>query len=447
MKKKLKYMHKDGDVMKNVSILPVDSYVVVNKSIINDNDRKILTMLYQPIIGGIAINLYFSLWADLNKQEVMGREYTHHHLMTITKLSLEDIVVARKKLEALGLLRTYYKYGEVNNYVYELYSPISASEFLSNPILSVSLYSFLGDKEYEYITNYYKIPKINLTSFENISTKFSDIYNLDIKKINDVTQKNIQSKEKLDLIINETVDFDFIIRSTKGLLNEKSLTNNMKKLINNLCYLYNFDEVTISNIIKNSLNEKGIISDIELKKNCKNYYSFENKGKIPNLVYKKRNTVASDNIIDGNLREKLIKCFESKTPYEFLKSKYKGAKPTNKDITLLETLLTDQELNPGVINVLIDYVIRINDSKLNKNLIESIASQWKMLGIETVSDAMKQAEIEYKKHKNYIQSKNEKEMKFNPQVKLPHWYGKDIKKEDMTIEEELELKNMLKEFK
>lgn len=432
--------------MKSVSILPVDSYVVVNKSILNENDRRILTMLYQPIIGSISINLYFSLWADLNKQEIMGREYTHHHLMTVTKLNLDEIVIARKKLEAIGLLRTYYKYGDVNNYVYEIYSPLSASEFLSNPILSVSLFSFIGDKEYEYIVSYFKMPKINLSSFENISAKFSDIYSLDLKKIDDVTEKNIKTKEKLDLIIDESVDFDFIIRSTKGLLNDKTLTNNMKKLINNLSYLYNFDEITISNIIKNSLNDKGMISDIELKKNCKNYYSFENKGSLPNLVYKKRNSVAVDTD-NKSLREKLIQCFDSKTPYEFLKSKYKGAKPTNKDVTLLETLLTDQELNPGVINVLIDYVIRVNDSKLNKNLVESIASQWKMLGIETVSDAMKQAEIEYKKHKRYKEFKSEKELKVSPEVKLPHWYGKDIKKEDMTIEEEQELKNMLKEFK
>ena len=97
--------------MKLISILPIDSYIVVNKSLLNDNDRLILTMLYQPIVGSIAISLYFTLWADLNKTAIMSNEYTHHHLMNTMSLKLDDIISARKKLEAIGLLKSYYKIG------------------------------------------------------------------------------------------------------------------------------------------------------------------------------------------------------------------------------------------------------------------------------------------------------------------------------------------------
>jgi replication initiation and membrane attachment protein DnaB len=76
--------------------------------------------------------------------------------------------------------------------------------------------------------------------------------------------------------------------------------------------------------------------------------------------------------------------------------------------------------------------------------VESIASQWKMIGIDTVEDAMKQAEKEYRKHNQY---KEIKDKKVNvAEEKLPHWYGKEIKKEQMTEDEEQELKDMLKEF-
>ena len=44
--------------MNNISILPADSYMVINKTILNELDNKILTMLYQPIIGTTAVNLY-----------------------------------------------------------------------------------------------------------------------------------------------------------------------------------------------------------------------------------------------------------------------------------------------------------------------------------------------------------------------------------------------------
>ena len=424
--------------MKMISILPVDSYIVINKSLLNDNDRKILTMLYQPIIGSTAINLYFSLWSDLNKIEIMSKEYTHHHLMTTTRMKLDEIVICRKKLEALGLLKTFFKISDINNYVYELYSPLQASEFFSNPILAISLFSSIGKKEYEELISYFQMPKVNLNDFENISARFSDIYNLDLKKAEDVTNETIKKKEKLEILVQDFVDFEFISKANKGILNTKALNKDTKSLINNLAYLYNFDNMTISNIIKNSVNESGMILEPTFKKNCKNYYSFENKGELPNLIYKKNK---KEEKITTNIREKLINCFQTTSPYEFLKSKYKGGKPTNKDLTLLENLLADQKLEPGVVNVLVDYVLRVNDSKLNKNLVEAIASQWKMLEIKTVEEAMRQAESEYKKRKEYKTQKST-----TKEVKLPHWYNKEKNKEVMTKEEEEELKNMLKDF-
>ena len=106
--------------MKEIIILPADPYVVVNKTVIKDLDRKLITMLYQPIIGYSATSLYFTLVDDLDKRELMSEELTHHHLMSTMQLKLEDIVVARKKLEAVGLLKTYFKKDHVNNYIYLL---------------------------------------------------------------------------------------------------------------------------------------------------------------------------------------------------------------------------------------------------------------------------------------------------------------------------------------
>lgn len=427
--------------MKLVSILPADSYVVINKSILNENDRLTLTLLYQPIIGSVATSLYFTLWADLNKTEIMSNEYTHHHLMNAMGIKLEDIISARKKLEAIGLLKTLYKTGKVNNYVYELYSPLSIKEFFLNPILSSSLLSCVGEKEYRNLISYYKMPKINVSEFEDITVHFSDIYKMSIKDTKEVVEESIKEKNKNEIVVDDVIDFDFIISSIpKGILNERAFNNNTRKLVNKLAYLYNFDNVVMCELIKDSINEKGLISEVDLKKNCKNYYSFENN-KTPKLVYKSKNTsVDVKNIKD--IKEKLINCFESTTPYDFLKAKYGGSKPTNKDINLIESLLVDQELNSGVVNVLIDYVLRINDNKLNKNFVEAIASQWKMSNITTVKDAMRQAEKEYRKMnqtKEKIEKNKEKE-------KLPTWYGKDVKKKAMTEEEVKELESMLSEF-
>lgn len=429
--------------MKSVSILPADSYLVVNKSFLNENDRKLLTTLYQPIIGTVAICLYFTLWSDLNKTNIISNEFTHHHLMNSMGLKLDEIIIARKKLEALGLLKTFYKEGNINNYIYELYSPLSPLEFFSNPILSSSLLASIGKKEYQMLISYFKPLKLNISEFENITSSFSDIYKMDIKTIEDVTEKDIISKEKNDISINDVLDFDYIKESIpKGILSNNAFSSSLIKLLNRLAYLYNFDNDTMIELLKNSINEKGTFNEEKLKKNCKNLFSFENDG-IPKLIFKSKNDVKVDNKNIKDIKQKLIECFECTTPYDFLKAKYGGSKPTSKDISLVESLLVDQELNPGVVNVLIDYVLRTNEKKLNKNLVQAIASQWKMCNITTVKDAMKQAEKEYRK---INQAKEKKNIKKIETEKLPNWYGKDVKKQEMSKEDIKELENMLSEF-
>ena len=129
---------------KNLTILPADTYTVVNRTVINSNDRKLITMLYQPIIGYTAVSLYFTFIDDLDKLEIMSDDLTHHHLMATMQLKLESIVKAREKLEAVGLLKTYLKKDNINHYVYLLFSPISANEFFNHPILNIVLYNNLG---------------------------------------------------------------------------------------------------------------------------------------------------------------------------------------------------------------------------------------------------------------------------------------------------------------
>ena len=103
------------DNMKEITILPADTYTVINKTILDDKDHKIISMLYQPIIGYSAVSLYETLVMDLEKSELISDELTHHHLISTMQLSLDEIVIAREKLEAVGLLKTYLK----KNYPYE----------------------------------------------------------------------------------------------------------------------------------------------------------------------------------------------------------------------------------------------------------------------------------------------------------------------------------------
>ena len=163
--------------MNEITLLPADNYVVVNKTILTDNDKVNLINLYEPIIGPLAISLYLTLWSDLDRTLTFSDSYNHHHLMTFLKSNLNDIKEARSALEALGLIKTYYKEGDnINYYIYELYSPISAYEFFNHPILNIVLYNNLGVNEYNNLIKSYKKVNFKYDEYKDISSKLNDTF-------------------------------------------------------------------------------------------------------------------------------------------------------------------------------------------------------------------------------------------------------------------------------
>lgn len=424
--------------MEKISILPADTYVVINKTILTERDRRLITMLYQPIIGSISTSLFFTLWGTLDKNEILSLELTHHHLMSDMQLSLENVVEAREKLEAIGLLKSYYKKGNINKYIYELYSPLSSYEFFNNPILSVSLESNIGKEEYNKLINYFKIPEINKNDYHDISCSFMDIFNT----VEGFTceQKNVKKVNHLDLDISVKVDIDNIISLIPDEMINKKISKEVREILYKLIFIYDLDENSMSEIIRNSINEKHNL-DIELlKDNCRKYYSFEHIGKLPNLIYKSQPEVLRKEVTGTSKRDKIIYKFETLSPYDFLYEKSGNTRPILNDLKIVEVLLIEQNLNPGVINVLIDYVLKINNNKLTKAFVFAISSQWVKSNIKTVEQAMDFAEKEYKSRRQVKQVKQ-------TISKVPTWFGKEIDNSEVTDEEQKEFENRLKNLK
>lgn len=424
-----------------MSILPADNYLVINKTDLNNNDRKILSMLYQPIIGFEPISLYLTLWSDLDKSNIMSGEYTHHHLMTNMKLRLEDIIEARQKLEAIGLLKTYTKEENIKSFIYELYAPLNEYDFFNHPILSVVLYNNIGEKEYEKLVNYFKTPKINLKEYTDITASFSDVFELQPLNSIETLLDNIRKKEVNDLNIKSNFDFGMLNESLGKIVTDKTFNNSLKELIIKLSLVYNIDAIHMANIIRGIINESGIINKEDLRKKTKEYYQFEENGRLPSLVTRTQPSYLRNPYGDTSNKAKMIYTFETTSPYDFLTSKYNGVTPTNRDLRLLETLIVDHDLNPGVINVLIDYVLKVNNQKLSKDFIETIAGQWKRLNIKTVEEAMNIAETEHKKKKKYMSpSKPVKE------EKLPVWFDQKLESEKATEDEIKEMEELLSKY-
>lgn len=432
--------------MQNITILPADTYTVVNKTVLNESDRKLISMLYQPIIGHTAVSLYLTLIDDLDKLEVMSDDLTHHHLMSTMQLKLEDIVIAREKLEATGLLKSYFKKGSINQYVYLIYSPISAHEFFTHPILNVVLYNNLGKKEYERLLNYYKIPRVNLKEYEDITSSFDDVFTSVKGNILEI-ESDTTKRDTNNIQINKGIDFNLLISSIpSNIINDKTFSKDVKELINALSFAYNLNTLDIKGLVSDAINEKGLIDKNRLRKSCRDYYQFETAGSLPTLIYNKQPDYLKKPEGDTSKRAKLIYTFENISPYQLLKAKYKGAEPTERDKKLIESLLVDQKLNYGVVNVLISYVLKTNNQQLKKSYVETIAGQWKRLNIETVEEAMDISEKEHKKIKRLLEKEKPKEQvkkEHKEKPNLPVWFDKELDKTEATEEDVKEMDEIL----
>lgn len=421
-------------------ISQADIYTVINQTVLTEVDRKVLISLYEPIIGSTALSLYFTLWQDLDKSEIISRDLNHKHLMVILKTSLNNIISARKALEAVGLLKSYIKQNDnLNEYLYELYSPLSAYEFFNHPVLSILLLNNIGEVEYHELSEYYKKITISKKDYQEITSSMNDTF----KCVTPFEKENeeIRRKNKLNINISNLIDFDLLEQSIpKGMINDKTFNKKNKELINQLAFVYNIDSLKMVECIRMVIDSVGIIDKDKLINIVRRNYEYNNNGALPTIIYRTQPEHLKTPTGDTSNKAKMIQVFENTKPYDFLKFKNNNIKPTPKELKLLEHLAVDLNLSPGVINVLIDYAIRINDGKLNQNYLDAIASSWIRKGIKTVPQAMEALTKGHKKVVKEIVPKAKKE------ISIPSWMNEKNSSDEMSDEELKELEKEMEIF-
>lgn len=428
----------------DMTLLPADNYIVINKSVITAHDMEIINLLYLPIIGPLAVSLYNVLYNDLDHLKTMSDNLTHAHLLANLHLSCKELVEVRNVLEAIGLIKSYVKTDSVNRYIYELYSPVSCHEFFSHPILNIVLYNNVGKTEYDRLINYFKIPKVNKEGYTEITKKFNQVFNSVPCTSFDMYKDNIRKYNKQKLNIDSNFDINFLIESMPKQIDKKIFTKDLQELIISLAYLYDIDATRMGSIIKSCINERGTVNRDELRKVARDHYQFDHSGLLPTVVEQTQPEYLRKPIGDNSNIAKMIYTFETVSPYDFLRSKCGDAEPVKRDVKLLEDLLIDHKLKPGVVNVLVDYVLKTNDNKLTRSLVETIAGQWERKKIETVEDAM---EIARKNHQAHMKSQSVSKKTVSKENSVPVWFDKEIMHDAATDEERQAIEEMLKEYR
>ena len=454
-------------------IAPNDHYSVAMPSEMSSAELISLTQLYQPLIGTLAVTLYMTLYHERLLYVKETSWSNHRGLMSLMGQSLDHILRAREHLEAIGLLRTMKVEEEQGSrhYEYILQKPISASSFFRDDMLSIILLNRVGKAKYEHLRKQLlgpAEPGITQGVRTEMTKSFDEVFDsispseIAILPGSESQQFLQQMEDKYPAYSGETIeprpalhlkqedpDFDFLEASLPKFVQQRKFNQEQKETLRELAFFYHLDDMQLSYFLQDPfiyIDDNEL--DIErLRKLVKDSYTSQNQGKLPTVrtadSRQQGNSPTEPIVAKPPIEEEHKEALNRLSPIVLLEQYQGGSKVSPADLKIVDELTSNYNLQPGVINVLLEYVMLTNNKQLPPALIYKIATHWKRLGIQTVDQAKEQAKQLYQNLKTR-NSKPETPQK-SPAAKrngwntkkdeLPEWVEKQIKASPKAQEE------------
>lgn len=392
-----------------------DTYRIEIIDNINFNGLTSLVSLYQPIIGRDALDFYLTICIEGANQKSLEN---HQRLSKIMNLDIPAMERARKKCEQFYLLRTYHKLdNDKSTYIYVINPPLSVQAFIKHDLYSRLLLKVLGQKQYELTITKVSRQETTKNGFEDISDQFDKnlLANWDVENEVQFTKVqpsfNFTDHEKLNINFNYEELFD--TTSTLVFPVEARTKENLQ-IIGEYATLYGLSANKVRVLIGRCMDLPTSTLDVDkFKKLC--------------------STQNPDAIVT------------SKDPYmlppvSFLQARQNGVPVASVDRRLLEYLNLELKLPAEVVNVLVDYVLSINQNRLTKRFVEAVATTWIRENVTTKDQAIAQTK---KSPVNRQTNSKKKDV-------LPAYYEKlksEPKQEQFEIISEEEEKEIAKRLK
>ncbi|RFU65962.1 replication initiation and membrane attachment family protein [Peribacillus glennii] len=426
-------------------LLPIDRYSVSSAGLIHEYDRKVITLLYQPLIGPVSIGLYMTLWSELEENRLWSQSSLHYNLMNTMGLKLGDIFQARSKLEGIGLLNVYKKKtDEENQFLYELLPPLSPEQFFTDGMLNIYLYKKVGKVQFGRLKKFFCDAAIVVDDYQPVTKSFTEVFSsghLDSLYVTDESMEELKPEENYRFIgttsakelegFQSTFDFDLFFAGLQdALVPKKAFTPKVRDTIAKLSFLYGIDAVQMQKIVLGSVDADDQIDEEELRKTARDWYQIEYHNDMPSLSDRIQPALYQTQM-DGEPKtkeEQYIRQLEKVSPRERLIQLSGGGEPSKSDLQIIEGIMLGQNLNPGVINVLIDYVMIKTDMKLTKGYCEKIASHWARKQVVTVKDAMELAKSEHRQYQSWATGKKQNKAGARKAIRteiVPDWMKGD----------------------
>ncbi len=362
---------------------PNTVFKVVTTKHIDHDHRHVMTLLYLPIIGSKAYALYMTLYALTDRSQLRSPSYPHAFLFDMLHVQKQAFEVVRKKLEACGLLETY---SGDEDYVYELYLPLSAEMFIKDSPFAPYLLKNIGQNRFDELLDLFKVRRLQLGNYDNITVSFDDVFTPAYEPIKPTTSQYLEGKRKV-VSMHHDFDVDTLIASLPDhLVHQTTKTKRVKERLYHLAYIYALDEASMRELLQASLNADTSINFSEFIKKAQKHYQQKPKHKFT------KKTSGYD-----------IDYFKSTHPKSIVED-LTGMHVPQADLKIIDRLLTENDVQVEVINVLVAYVLKELDNQFPVyNYFEKVLAEWKRSGIQSAEDAVEHI----KKRKQKIQSRKQ----------------------------------------
>ncbi len=348
---------------------------------LSNDDVNVISLLYTPLMGSDALMLYLGFQSLLERNNLKSEEIIHQDFYDIFSIKPNAFINARSKLEAIGLLVTYYNEDD-KSYVYVLCPPLTAKNFIKDATLGLYLYANVRRETFDFIKKHFEIERIDKKNLSNVTKTFDEVYSSQLD--NDITYdkfKYILGKKPNKNITIKDYKFDFDKFKCEINLEflEVGITKAFVDQICRLAFVYGFDEMEMASLYHDSINKSGVYDYRLLKNKANILFVYKRNMKAPKLVSKNEDSVTNDELtsyLENTPPAKLLDDVSPNYPDKYLQT--------------INDIYANIDLPRGVLNCMIMKLIKDKSGDLpNLAYFKRVSESWIKDNVFSTADAIK----------------------------------------------------------
>lgn len=393
-------------------LTPKDRYVVRLVRPISLSEIGFVSHLYLPIIGVESHALYQLLLHEVEEKSGACAQYSHRGLMLMTGLPLDKLLLARERLEALGLLDVFRRDNKQGDSLYEyvVKPPLTPAEFFSDYVLSLTLLNRIENPRFQQLRERYadvlwsQLDR-EFGEAENVTKDFHEVF--DSLKASELEVPHGSERERFLTKMEEELPpapmlagyqarpsheislASFRINLPTNTRADKVLTGENIEFFYKLIHFYQLDSWNLGRELSDwtMFTADGSLDKAVLRKRLVQKYV---QGTLQREIAVAGGT---DELSPGRLPEVGSETFRrvcrGMSPLVLLE-RVVGGKLSKPFVERAESLIFADGMSAEVANALLLHTLHGQQMELPKSYLETIRDTWKAKQIGTVDEAIRQ---------------------------------------------------------